>query len=127
MVPPADVVMAYGGEAALTAMQRRLPPATRFLPHGHKISFGMVARSALDVRRGPALARQVADVMRYDRAGCYSPQALFIERGGRVSPGVAAYLAHELAALAQRYPRAALTLSESGQWPHGATRRKYLR
>ncbi|NIG13792.1 acyl-CoA reductase [Pantoea sp. Cy-640] len=111
----ADVVMAYGGETALTAMQRRLPPATRFLPHGHKISFGMVARSALDVRRGTALARQVAyDVMRYDQAGCYSPQALFIERGGRVSPQeFAAYLAHELAALAQRYPRATLTLGES--------------
>lgn len=111
----ADVVMAYGGDAALAAMQQRLPPGTRFLPHGHKISFGMVARSALDVRRGAALARQVAyDVMRYDQAGCYSPQALFIERGGRVTPQeFAAYLAHELAALAKRYPRATLTLSES--------------
>ncbi|ORM61963.1 acyl-CoA reductase [Pantoea rodasii] len=109
-----DVVMAYGGNAALAAIKQQLPVTTRFLPHGHKISVGLVARSALDTRQGVDLAHRVAyDVMRYDQAGCYSPQMLFIERGGRITPQeIAEYIAHELRALGHKYPRRALSSSE---------------
>ncbi|MDI9219472.1 acyl-CoA reductase [Pantoea sp. EA-12] len=110
-----DVVVAYGGNSTLKAIQQQLPVTTRFLPHGHKISVGLVARSALDARQGAELARRAAfDVMRYDQAGCYSPQMLFVERGGRVSPQeFAAYLAHELQVLARKYPRRALSQAEA--------------
>nr|WP_255606712.1 acyl-CoA reductase [Pantoea sp. DY-5] len=109
-----DALVAYGGNSTLAAIQQRLPVTTRFLPHGHKISFGMVARSALNVRQGAELARRVAyDVMRYDQAGCYSPQMLFVERGGKVSPDeFASYIAHELAALAHKHPRRPLASEE---------------
>nr|WP_255602616.1 acyl-CoA reductase [Pantoea sp. DY-15] len=109
-----DTVVAYGGNPTLAAIQQRLPVTTRFLPHGHKISFGMVARSALNARQGAELARRVAyDVMRYDQAGCYSPQMLFVERGGKVSPDeFASYIAHELAALAHKHPRRPLASEE---------------
>lgn len=109
-----DALVAYGGNSTLAAIQQRLPVTTRFLPHGHKISFGMVARSALNVRQGAELARCVAyDVMRYDQAGCYSPQMLFVERGGKVSPDeFASYIAHELAALAHKHPRRPLASEE---------------
>ena len=112
-----DVVVAYGGNATLAAIQRQLPVTTRFLPHGHKVSVGLVARSALDARQGAELARRASyDVMRNDQAGCYSPQMLFIERGGRVSPQqFAAYLAHELQVLGRRHPRRALSLAEINQ------------
>jgi hypothetical protein len=70
----ADVVLAYGGNAALQAMQTHVPVTTRFLPHGHKLSFGMVSAAALSVHKGPGVARQAArDVARYDQQGCYSP------------------------------------------------------
>lgn len=110
----ADVVVAYGGNQTLAAIQQQLPVTTRFLPHGHKISFGLVARSALNARQGADLARRVAyDVMRYDQAGCYSPQMLFVERGGKVSPDeFAAYIAHELCALQRKHPRSALDRDE---------------
>lgn len=120
----ADVVLAYGGNNTLAAIQQRLPVTTRFLPHGHKISVGLVAASALNTRQGAELARRVAyDVMRYDQAGCYSPQMLFVERGGAVSSDeFAAYIAHELAALARKHPRRPLAIEEMNSlaaWRNG--------
>ncbi|WP_449254498.1 acyl-CoA reductase [Bosea sp. (in: a-proteobacteria)] len=111
----ADTVMAYGGNETLAALRAKLPVTTRFLPHGHRIGFGVVAREALDSRKAPALARLAAhDVARYEQQGCYSPQMLFVERGGRVAPAeFAGYLARELAALAHRHPRRALSPGEA--------------
>lgn len=111
----ADTVLAYGGNEALEAIARRLPVTTRFLPHGHKLSFGMVGASALDTLKAPALARLAAwDVARYDQQGCYSPQVFYVERGGPVSPrAFAGYLAGELANLQQRFARRPLGVLES--------------
>jgi hypothetical protein len=110
----ADAVLAYGGNAALDEIRRRLPVTTRFLPFGHKLGFGLVGVAALDTLRAPATARLAAhDVMRYDQQGCYSPQVFYVERGGRVSPReFAHYLASELANLQQRFPRRALALED---------------
>ena len=111
----ADTVLAYGGNAALDAIGRRLPVTTRFLPHGHKLSFGMVGKSALDTLQAPALARLAAwDVARYDQQGCYSPHVFYVERGGPVSPrAFAGHLAGELANLQQRFARRPLDMEES--------------
>ena len=111
----ADTVLAYGGNAALDAIRRRLPVTTRFLPHGHKLSFGMVGVDALDTLKAPALARLAAwDVARYDQQGCYSPHVFYVERGGPVSPrAFAGHLAGELANLQQRFARRPLDMEES--------------
>ncbi|SEG78183.1 acyl-CoA reductase [Bosea lathyri] len=111
----ADVVVAYGGNDALAAVQKRLPVTTRYLPHGHKIGFGMVSRAALDTRKAGVLARQAAyDVIRYEQQGCYSPQMLFVERGGTVSPReFSGYVAHELASFSQKHPRRVLSIEEA--------------
>lgn len=110
----ADTVLAYGGNQALDALRRRLPVTTRFLPHGHKLGFGMVAAAALDTLQAPAVARRAAwDVMRYDQQGCYSPQVFYVERGAPVPPrAFADYLAAELANLQRRFARRALALEE---------------
>lgn len=110
----ADVVMAYGSNISLASMQQRVPVTTRFLPHGHKLSFGMVAASALSVRKGPRVARQAAlDVARYEQSGCYSPQVFYVARGGRLSPlEFAQHVFSELQALQPRFPRRALSLEE---------------
>ena len=44
----ADVVLAYGSNTPLKEIQNRTPITTRYLPYGHKISFGVVAASVLD-------------------------------------------------------------------------------
>ena len=111
----ADTVLAYGGNAALDEIRRRLPVTTRFLPYGHKLGFGVIGVAALDTLRGPATARLAAhDVMRYDQQGCYSPHVFYVERGGKVSPReFAQLLASELANLEQRFPRRALALEDA--------------
>lgn len=117
----ADVVLAYGGNAALRGMQDRMPVTTRFLPHGHKLSFGMVSCAALSVLRGHAAARAAAlDVARYDQQGCYSPHVLYVQRSGQVQPlEFAQHLASELAALASKFARRTLSIEEAasiGGW-----------
>jgi hypothetical protein len=111
----ADVVLAYGGNPALRAMQDRLPVTTRFLPHGHKLSFGMVSNAALSVLRGQATARAAAlDVARWDQQGCYSPQVFYVQCGGPMQPlEFAQHLANELAALAAKWVRRALSFEEA--------------
>ena len=111
----ADVVLAYGGNTALRAMQDRIPVTTRFLPHGHKLSFGMVSNTALSVMRGQATARAAAlDVARWDQQGCYSPHVFYVQRGGPVQPlEFAQFLASELAALTAKFTRRTLTLEEA--------------
>ena len=113
----ADVVLAYGGNTALQALQAHLPVTTRFLPHGHKLSFGLVSAAALSVRRSQALARLAAlDVARYDQQGCYSPHVFYVQRGGPVSPEeFAQQLAGELASLQHKMPRRVLSLEEAAQ------------
>jgi Acyl-CoA reductase (LuxC) len=113
----ADVVLAYGGNPALSAMQAHVPVTTRFLPHGHKLSLGMVSKAALSVRKGPGVARQAAlDVARYDQQGCYSPHVFYVQRGAQLSPqDFAQHLAHELAVLQHKLPRRLLSLEEAAQ------------
>jgi hypothetical protein len=113
----ADVVLAYGGNDAIRAMQRQVPVTTRFLPHGHKLSFGMVSAAALTVRKGLHVAQQAAhDVVRYDQQGCYSPHMFYVQRGGPISPQeFAQHLAHELASLQHKLPRRTLSLEEAAQ------------
>lgn len=110
----ADTVLAYGGNQSLDALRRRLPVTTRFLPHGHKLGFGLVGAQALDALKAPAVARLAAwDVMRYDQQGCYSPHVFYVERGAPVAPrAFADHLAAELANLQRRFARRPLALEE---------------
>ena len=110
-----DIVLAYGGNIALAAIQNQVPVTTRFLPHGHKLSFGMVSKSALSVVRAKRIAAQAAlDIVRYEQQGCYSPQMFYVERGAQVSPQeFAQSLLGEMAALAHKYPRNSLSIEEA--------------
>ncbi|KRE09853.1 acyl-CoA reductase [Bosea sp. Root381] len=126
----ADTIVAYGGNDALAAIRERAPITARFLTHGHKIGFGVVSVAALDARKAGALARLCAhDAMRYEQQGCYSPQMLFVERGGKVSPReFAEMVSRELAAFARRHPRRALSVAEAAgvaAWRSGEEMRAF--
>ncbi|MCM3587785.1 acyl-CoA reductase [Mesobacillus maritimus] len=116
-----DLVIGYGGNQALESLKSRIPITTRFLPFGHKVSFGIVSNAALDSQKAWKTAHQAAmDVVRYDQQGCYSPHLFYVQTGGKVSPGeFARYIAAELDNLGKRYPRRRLTMEESsslGSW-----------
>lgn len=120
----ADVLKVYGGDTAIAAWQTQWPAGKRMLAHGHKLSVGMVAASALDTRQSQITARQAAqDMMRWDQQGCYSPQWFYVERGAQLSPReFACHLAGELAALQHAFPRRALSLEEAAaqaRWRQG--------
>ncbi len=110
-----DVVLGYGGNQSLQSLQSRTSITTRFLPFGHKISFGIVSNKALDSQKGWRTAHQAAlDVVRYDQQGCYSPHLFYIQKGGRVSAReFARYIATELDNFEKRYPRRILSMEES--------------
>lgn len=113
----ADLVLAYGGSATLEDIRACVPVATRFLPFGHKLSFGMIAAAALDADKAAGVARRAAyDIVRYDQHGCYSPHLFYVERGGAIAPrAFAGYLGNELAALSQRFPRRALGAADAAE------------
>lgn len=111
----ADLVLAYGSNAALAAIRNRLPATSRFVGHGHKVSFGAVAREALTAGKSAAVAALAAkDITRFEQQGCYAPQMVFVERGGIFSPRMfAQHLAAALASLDARHPRRALSFAEA--------------
>jgi hypothetical protein len=110
-----DVVLAYGANDSLAAIGARVPITTRYLPYGHKLSFAMVGAEALDQDKSWTLAHAVAvDIMRYDQHGCYSPQVVFVETGGRSSAReFARMIGHELQSLELKFPRRSLTMTEA--------------
>jgi hypothetical protein len=116
LLQQADLILGYGNNTLLSAIQSRVPGTKRFLSYGHKVSFGMISAGALDASKAAATARLAAyDIVRYDQQGCYSPHMLFVEHGGSVTPErFAHYIAHELAALEKKFPRRALSMAEAG-------------
>lgn len=121
----AETVLAYGSNAALRDLRGQVPAATRFIGYGHKLGLALVGRAALDHQRGPVAARRLAmDVVRWEQQGCYSPHAVYVERGGVLSPrAFAQHLAAELANLGHRHPRRSLSPDEAGAvaaWRHAA-------
>jgi hypothetical protein len=107
-----DVVVGYGSNQSLESMSYRIPATTRFLPFGHKISFGLISNSALNPRKALTSAHHAAfDIIQFDQQGCYSPHIFYVQKGGNVSPfEFAQYLAQELESFQKRYPRRTLTL-----------------
>ena len=113
----ADVVLAYGDNNSIKAIQDRTPVTTRYLPYGHKISFGIISATVLDAQKSWAVAHKAAnDIARYDQHGCYSPHVFFVEFGGDISPQhFAQYVAHELSCFEEKFPRRILNTEESIQ------------
>ena len=111
----ADQVVFYGGEAAENDLRSRLPAGTQLIVHGARLSFGLVARSALDAGRARQAARDIARAVAvFDQQGCVSPHVVYVERGGQTTPAELAMLvAQELARLDNDAPRGELTAAES--------------
>ncbi|MGC2407330.1 MAG: acyl-CoA reductase [Candidatus Cybelea sp.] len=102
-----DVVVAFGSDATLAQIANTLSFPTRFIPYGTKASAGYVTREALIDERGvESIARGAArDLALYESEGCLSLHALFVERGGAISPErFAGVLAGEIRAALAAFP-----------------------
>jgi hypothetical protein len=110
----ADLVVAYGDDETVGTLRSALPPTTPLVAYHHRLGLGAVAREALDDPEGSRrLADQVATaVAMFDQRGCVSPQTVFVERGGAVTPEAwSAVVADALDAAASRLP--------PGRWTPG--------
>lgn len=111
----ADVVTAYGGDASVAALRARTPVTARFLAYHHRMSFGVVGRAGLDERHRVRVASEVAGAVAFfDQRGCVSPQVVYVEEGGDVTPAAFARdLAVALEALEAHLPGGDLDPSEA--------------
>ena len=115
LIQEADALVAYGSDAALSKLRSHLPAHARFIGYGHRISFSAIARECLTRRAARRLATGVAlDAAVFDQQGCLSPQAVYVERGGDVSPDEFGELvARELVRLERLIPRRKLSPAEA--------------
>jgi hypothetical protein len=111
----ADCVTATGGDEALDEIRRRLPLRTRFIGHGHRVSFGFVAGEVLYGSRAKKIVAAAADdVIAWNQLGCLSPHVIYVEVGGEISPEhFAQLLADELEKREASEPRGEISAEES--------------
>ncbi len=83
-----DLVVAYGNDATLARIQKEVSPGVSFMGFGHRMSFGFYLKEALTKKNLNTLAQKTAkDIWLVDRRGCLSPLAIYVGKGGEVSPG----------------------------------------
>lgn len=118
----ADCVTVTGADETLEAIRLRLPAGVRFLGHGHRVSFGFVAREVLREETIAGTVSRVADdVIAWDQNGCLSPHAIYVEERGAVeSDKFAGLLAAELMRREEAAPRGKISVQEAA---HIASRR----
>ncbi len=103
----ADCVTATGSDETLAAIRSKLPVRTRFLAHGHRVSFGYVTAEALVGQAAKKIVAAAADdVGAWNQLGCLSPHVIYVQRGGEFAPEhFAQLLAEELERREAREPR----------------------
>jgi hypothetical protein len=82
-----DRVVVYGGWEVVRSVRERLPSGVPLVEYGHRVSVGIVTRSALSAAAAPGLAEAAAAaISAYEQRGCVSPHAIWVEEGGEVGP-----------------------------------------
>jgi hypothetical protein len=101
----AEVVVAYGGVEACRAVRAALPPATRLVEHGHKLSFGFLSSAYLARTSLGEIGRALAkDTAAFNQHACIAPQAYFVEGSVESARAVMNALGDALAAEARACP-----------------------
>jgi hypothetical protein len=111
----ADCVTATGDDETLEKIRKHLPLRTKFIGHGHRISFGFVAHEVLYGSRAKKIVSSVADdIVAWNQLGCLSPHVIYIQLGGEISPEhFAQLLAEELEKREATEPRGEISTEES--------------
>ncbi len=106
----ANAVIAIGSDATIAAIQQRILPHQTFIPHGHKVSMGIVLE-------GFAEAADLAakDISLFNQRGCLSPHAIYVKETQQGdAKSFAQLLAQAMEKFAQAHPPEPLGLSEAG-------------
>jgi len=105
----ADAVVVFGSDETVEHFRKRVRADQRFLPHAHRISFGVVFED-------PEFA-SVADAAKsaslYNQQGCLSPHLYYVDR--KIARAYAERLAGAMADFEKTTPRGPVSLEEQGQ------------
>ncbi len=109
----ANLVIAYGNNETISAISPLVPQGRLRVFHGHKLSFGVIARESIC----DALAQKVAiDISLYDQRGCLSPHLYYVESGGETSVlDFATQVAEALDAFAKKWPKGKVSPDEASK------------
>jgi len=111
----ADAVIVYGTDHSVNEIRKQVPAGTKFIPYGHKLSFGVIGREALSkdrVRNTAFLAATDASI--FDQQGCLSPHVFYVEEDGEISPmEFSHYLADAMDGFAGKVPRGRISPDEA--------------
>ncbi len=89
----AEAVIAFGSDEIIAALRKKIPADRIFLPHGHRVSLGIIFEDS----DYSSVESAAMDVFLYDQRGCLSPHALYV-----ASPLPADEYAHRLANALQK-------------------------
>jgi len=119
----ADCVVITGSDETLAAIWQKLPPATRLIGHGAKVSFGYITKEALERNAHDVAEKAAVDVTAWNQRGCLSPHVLYVEESfAGAGEEFANSLAAKLEAREKTHPRGALSVGEGAAI---ATRRAF--
>lgn len=99
----ADVISAWGGEAAIAAIRKMAPESVRIVAWGHKVSFAYLSQNMLTNQE--AIAGFAHDMCVLDQQACSSPQTLFVEGNQADLLAVAESLIQALEQVAPNIPK----------------------
>lgn len=102
----AKTVIAIGSDITMTEIQRRISPKQRFIPHGHKLSIGLINTPS------EAAAKLVTqDACAFNQQGCLSLHTIYVKENAR---NFLPLLADAMREYEAEYPRGEIGISESG-------------
>ena len=102
----AKTIIAIGSDNTIAEIQQRILPHQRFIPHGHKLSIGLIDKPSKEAAR---LA--VQDACAFNQQGCLSLHSIYVMKD---APSLLPLIAEAMAEYEKVNPRRSLTLSESG-------------
>lgn len=99
----ADLAIVYGSDETIAKVREEVPPTTRTLFHGHRLSLGVIARESI---RKEVADQAAVDIALYDQMGCLSPHLYYVESLGDITPlEFAQWLSQALYAVSNRLPK----------------------
>ena len=108
----ADVVVAFGSDETIEDLRSRIRPDQIFLPHGHRVSFGVI----FDDPHLESPTAAASDASLYDQQGCLSPHLFYVRETSSLSARrYAGALALAMESFEKDHPRRALSTAESSR------------
>jgi len=102
----ANAVIVFGSDETIAHFRTRIAPGQIFLPHGHKVSFGVV----FDDPQFASAPHAARDAALFDQQGCLSPHAYYVVQQPEL---YASHLALEMELLESTMPRAEISAEEA--------------